>query len=117
MNETLKRLVVDDLTDAIFPGLPDFSWYMISKCTKQMVIKDPKSPSNIPICINISTFSNLRPSKIYSNGDFCLENEPSGNPACFCKQICTTKGFPEKTEHTKRQSLYSGAIVGNLKIF
>jgi hypothetical protein len=60
-------------------GLPDFSWYMIptlEKCTKwtqyvpnghkisQMSIKYKKWPKNI------STFSNLRPSKIYPNWDF-----------------------------------------------
>jgi hypothetical protein len=29
---------------------------------------------------NISTFSNLRPSKIYPNSDVWFENKPSGNP-------------------------------------
>jgi hypothetical protein len=30
---------------------------------------------------NISTFSNLRPSKICTNWNFWFENKPSGNPA------------------------------------
>jgi hypothetical protein len=70
--------------------LPDFSWYLVpkpEKCTKstqnvpnvlklfQMSLKYSKCPLNIPI------FSNLRPSKIYSNWDFWFENKPSGNPA------------------------------------
>jgi hypothetical protein len=61
----------------------------------QMLIKFNKCPYYFPnghkICI--STFSNLRPSKIYPNWDFWLENKPSGNPEqnfarCFCN-------FPE----------------------
>jgi hypothetical protein len=57
-----------------------------------MVIKYPKCPSNIP---NTSTFSNLRPTKIFPNSDFCFENKPSGNPGgegsyvCFSAELCS----------------------------
>jgi hypothetical protein len=34
----------------------------------------------------ISTFSNLRPSKIYPKGGFWFEKKPSGNPAK--KAVC-----------------------------
>jgi hypothetical protein len=72
------------------PGLPDFSSCIKpkpEKCTKgtqivpnghkisQMAVKYSKWPQNI------STFSNLRPSKRYPNWDFWFENKPSGNPA------------------------------------
>jgi hypothetical protein len=40
----------------------------------QMSVKYSKWP------LNISTFSNLRPSKIYPNWDFWFEKKPSGNP-------------------------------------
>jgi hypothetical protein len=46
----------------------------------QMVIKYPKWPWNI------STFSNLWPSKIYPNWDFGFENKPSGNPGYVSSQ-------------------------------
>jgi hypothetical protein len=35
---------------------------------------------------NISTFSNLRPSKIYTNWYFGFETKPSGNPGWNKKQ-------------------------------
>jgi hypothetical protein len=39
-----------------------------------MSVKYSKCP------LNISTFSDLRPSKIYPNWDFWFENKPPGNP-------------------------------------
>jgi hypothetical protein len=47
-----------------------------------MVIKFPKCPLNIlnGHTIPISTFFNIRPSKIYPNLDFWFENKPFGNP-------------------------------------
>jgi hypothetical protein len=44
---------------------------------------------------NIPTFSILRPTKIYSNSDFWLEKEPSGNPAFYLidgKESCLVSG-------------------------
>jgi hypothetical protein len=70
-------------------GLPDFSYNVIpnpKKCTKstpnvpsghkisQMYVKYSKCTKNI------STFSNLRPSKIYPKWEFRFENKTSGNP-------------------------------------
>jgi hypothetical protein len=35
----------------------------------------------------MSTFSNLRPSKIYPNWYFWFENKPSGNPAMMMRSF------------------------------
>jgi hypothetical protein len=72
-------------------GLPDFSWYNISKWENryQIAIKIPKSHklhiSNSrkidQIANNIPISSIARPSKIYPNPDFWYQkNVPSGNP-------------------------------------
>jgi hypothetical protein len=48
----------------------------------QMIINYSKKTCAIfQMAKNISTFSNLRPSKIYPKSDFWFENKPSGNPA------------------------------------
>jgi hypothetical protein len=69
-------------------GLPDFSWHKVPKWRKiyriittlpndlkiyQMTVKYSKRPK-------LLTFSIARPSKIYPNWDFWVENIPSGNP-------------------------------------
>jgi hypothetical protein len=74
------------------PGLPDFSWSMIpkpEKCTKstQMYIPNGHKISQMSVKysnghkIHISTFPNLRQSKICPEWDFWFEKQPSGNPA------------------------------------
>jgi hypothetical protein len=35
------------------------------------------------MAVNISTFSNLRPSKIDTNWDYWFENKPSGNSGAY----------------------------------
>jgi hypothetical protein len=51
-------------------------YQMNTKCNKisQIFVKYSKWPKNI------STFSNVRPSKIYPNWYFWFEKKPSGNP-------------------------------------
>jgi hypothetical protein len=71
-------------------GLPDFSWYVIPKWGNiyQITRKYTKRPYlNIPNGRKIDQMSRkytnisiARPSKIYPNWDFWLENIPSGNP-------------------------------------
>jgi hypothetical protein len=72
-----------------YTGLPDFYRYMILKlwkCTKgtKNVLNGHKISQMFvkcyEWCIHISTFSNLKPSKIYPNWDFWFEKKPSGNP-------------------------------------
>jgi hypothetical protein len=71
-------------------GLPDFCWYNIPKRGKytkrpQNVPKDHKiyqMVGKLTECpLDILTSSIERPSKIYTNWDFCFENRPSGNTA------------------------------------
>jgi hypothetical protein len=52
----------------------------------------PHGHKNIPMFVkysrwprNVSTFSNLRPSKIYTVWDFWFENKPSVNPDLQCR--------------------------------
>jgi hypothetical protein len=47
-------------------------YQMNTKCTNVRKI--------LLMAINITTFSNLRPTKIYPNWDFWFEKKPSGNP-------------------------------------
>jgi hypothetical protein len=46
----------------------------------QMVIKIPNVCKIFQMAIKCTTFSNLRPSKIYPNWYFWFETKPSGNP-------------------------------------
>jgi hypothetical protein len=53
---------------------------------------------------NISTFTHLRPSKIYPNWDFWFENKPSGNPdlnnsTAPCELLTQFKKLPPNTTH------------------
>jgi hypothetical protein len=50
-----------------------------TKCTKSTQ-NAPNDHKIFRTAIKISTFSYLRPSKIYPNRDFWFEDKPSGNP-------------------------------------
>jgi hypothetical protein len=65
---------------------------MNTKCTKG-ALKIPNVHKIFQMAINTSTFSNLRPSKIYPNWDIWSENKPSGNPAPDVSRRIGTRAF------------------------
>jgi hypothetical protein len=91
------------------PWLPDFSCYTKPKPEKmyQMNTKCIKWSKSI------QTLSNLRPSKIYPNWDFCFENKTSGNPASRAGFCLLVRGICDERNKNLIRNVFGAATAAS----